>query len=110
MLIQNRDRKLLGAIARYQRHREGRGLLTRLNCAMGKLGHVWWSLLSGCDISREARIDPSTRMPHPTGVVIHAQAVVEPDCLGQHKELPLSPCWRRLFGKIPQRGGTSGIG
>lgn len=81
MLIEDRDRRLLAAIDRYQRGRAGGGLLARLTMLRGKLGHVWWSLLSGCDISRDARIDASTRMPHPTGIVIHAQAVVEPDCL-----------------------------
>lgn len=26
-------------------------------------------------------------------------------CLCMHKELPLSPCWLRLVGKAPERGG-----
>lgn len=81
MLIEDRDRRLLDAIGRYQRGRAGRGPGARLAMLRGKLGHVWWSLLSGCDISREARIDGSTRLPHPNGVVIHAQAVIEPGCL-----------------------------
>lgn len=81
MLIEDRDRKLLRAIALYQRHHGRPGLMSRLKCNWGKLGHVWWSLLGACDISRDARIDPGTRIPHPTGVVIHAQAVVEPGCI-----------------------------
>lgn len=81
MLIEDRDRKLLRAIALYQRHRGRRDPLSRLKCAWGKLGHVWWSIISASDISRDARIDPSVRIPHPTGVVIHAQAVVEADCI-----------------------------
>ena len=81
MLIEDRDRKLLAAIALYQRHKGQGGLLSRLKCNWGKLGHVWWSILSASDISREARIDPGTRIPHPMGVVIHAKAVVEPGCI-----------------------------
>lgn len=81
MLIEDRDRKILRAIARYQRYRGRRGLWARLNETRGKLAHIWWSVLSGCDISRDARIDPSTRIPHPGGVVIHARAVVGPGCL-----------------------------
>lgn len=81
MLIEDRDRKLLRAIALYQRHRDGNSPLSRLKCLLGKLGHVFYSLLGACDISREARIDPTTRLPHPTGIVIHRDAVVEADCL-----------------------------
>lgn len=81
MLIENRDRKLLRAIGLYQRHRHRRDPLSRLKCGWGKLGHVWWSLLSGCDISRDAQIAPDTRFPHPGGIVIHARAVIEPGCL-----------------------------
>ena len=81
MLIEDRDRKLLGAIALYQRHRDRKSPLSRLKCAWGKLGHVLYSLLGACDISREARIDPGTRFPHPTGIVIHRDAVIGPDCL-----------------------------
>lgn len=81
MLIDNRDKKLLAAMALYQRHRHRRDPLSRLKSAAGKLGHVFWSLLGACDIHRDARIHPSTRIPHPTGVVIHAQAVVEGNCM-----------------------------
>lgn len=81
MPIRNRDARLLRAIARYQRYRDRRGLVAWINRNMGKAAHVFWSILSGSDISREASIDPGTRMPHPNGVVIHAEAVVEPGCL-----------------------------
>lgn len=81
MLLHNRDRKLLAAIARYQRYREGRSPLARLKCATGKCGHAFWSVLGACDISREARIDPSARFPHLTGVVVHEDAVVEAGCM-----------------------------
>lgn len=33
-----------------------------------------------CDISHSAKIDASTVFPHPTGIVIGSQAVVEKDC------------------------------
>jgi serine O-acetyltransferase len=80
MLLADRDRKLLRAIHRYQQHRHSRSPLAWLMCQWGKLGHAWWSILSASDISREAQIHPSTRMPHPTGIVIHAQAVIGPNC------------------------------
>lgn len=81
MLFRNHDKKLLAAIARYQRHRGRKGVLSRLICLRGKLGHTFWSVLGACDISRDARIDPSTRFPHLTGIVIHRDSVVKPGCL-----------------------------
>lgn len=81
MLIHNRDRRLLAAIAAYQRYRGGRDPISRLKCGSGKIRHIFWSLLSASDISREADIHPSVRLPHPTGVVIHGQAIVGPGCM-----------------------------
>lgn len=81
MLLRDHDKKLLAAITRYQRHRGRKSPLSRLICLRGKLGHIFWSILGACDISREARIDPSTRFPHLTGIVIHEDAVIEPGCL-----------------------------
>lgn len=81
MLLADRDRKLLQAIHRYQAHRGKKNPISWVICLCGKLGHVMWSLLSASDVSREAKIDVSTRIPHPVGVVIHARAVIEPDCL-----------------------------
>lgn len=81
MLTSNRDRKLLRAMARYQKYRNRRDPLSRLKCLSGKIGHMVWSLLSASDINRDARIASDTRMPHPMGIVVHAQAVIEPGCL-----------------------------
>lgn len=81
MLTNNRDRKLLRAIARYQTYRDRRDILSRLKCMSGKMGHMVWSLLSASDIHRDAQIAADTRMPHPMGIVVHAGAVIEPGCL-----------------------------
>lgn len=77
----HRDRKLLRAIATYQRHRDKPGLVAALRRFQGKLVHLVLSHLSGSDIHRDARIDPSVRFPHLNGVVVHQQAVVGRDCL-----------------------------
>lgn len=81
MLIADRDRKLLSAMAAYRLYRGRRDPLSRVKCAWAKLGHAFWSLISASDINREAQIHPSVKLPHPTGVVIHAEAVVGPGCM-----------------------------
>ena len=80
-MLHYRDRKLIAAIHAYQRHRAGIGPLARGRCAWAKLRHAFWSVLTGSDISRDARIAASASFPHLTGVVIHQDAVVGEDCM-----------------------------
>ena len=81
MFLDHPDKKYLRAISRYQRLNTRRDPVGRIMCGMAKIQHRFWSILSGADISRDAKIDPTTRMPHLNGIVIHACAVVEPGCL-----------------------------
>ena len=39
------------------------------------------SLLTASDISREAGIAPDLKLPHPIGVVIHRDAVIDRECM-----------------------------
>lgn len=112
MLTSNRDRKLLRAMARYQKYRNRRDPLSRLKCLSGKIGHMVWSLLSASDINRDARIAPDTRMPHPMGIVVHAQAVIEPGCLiMQHVTLgQLAGDGAPILGRAHACLGRSGSG
>jgi serine O-acetyltransferase len=80
-MLHDRDQKLIRAIHLYQSGRDRRGLRAWLCRLRGKLGHLLWSLLTASDISRDARIAASARFPHPTGVVIHRDAVVGENCL-----------------------------
>lgn len=81
MILVDRDRKLMADIHRMKRAEGRAGPLAGLSRLRGKLGYTFWSLVAGCDISRAADVAEDTRFPHPSGVVIHADAVVEPGCL-----------------------------
>ena len=81
MLLAHQDRKLIRAIHRYQRYRDKAGLIAWLGCTWGKLGYMFWTVISSSDIHRDARIDASVRFPHLTGVVIHQDAVIAEGCL-----------------------------
>ncbi len=81
MLTTNRDARLIAAIHLYQKHRDGRGVGSRIGCILGKLRYEFWSILSASDIHRDATIDASVRFPHPNGVVIHQSSVVEAGCM-----------------------------
>lgn len=81
MLLAHQDRKLIRAIHRYQRYRNKPGPMAWLGCAWGKLGHMFWTVISASDIHRDATIDASVRFPHLTGVVIHQDAILAEGCL-----------------------------
>lgn len=81
MIFDRPDRSLIDAIHRIQRNAGRRGPLAWLDRLRGKLAYRFWTIASASDISPNARIDPSARFLHLTGVVIHCDAVVEADCL-----------------------------
>lgn len=72
------DAKMLANMARY-RGAVARG--DRFGVALAKIAHRFWLLVSAADVDIAAEIDPSVRLPHPNGVVVHPGAVVGPDCL-----------------------------
>ncbi|MEY1556937.1 serine acetyltransferase [Yoonia sp. R2331] len=80
-LLNHQDRKLIAAMHAYQRGRDGSGPFARLACNWGKLRFMFWTVISGSDIDRDARIAATARFPHLTGVVIHRDAIVDDNCL-----------------------------
>lgn len=81
MLLEHRDRNLLAAIHSYQRHQLNTTLHAKIQCNWAKLRYIFWSILSGSDIHRDANIAPTVRFPHLTGVVIHRDAKVGNHCM-----------------------------
>ena len=43
--------------------------------------HVFWSIVTASDIQRTATLGKRLCLPHPTGVVIHRDAVIGDDCI-----------------------------
>jgi len=81
VLLAKRSEKLIASIHQYQKHRSSRGPIGRVLCRVGKLRHVFWTLITGSDINREAQIAKGVRFPHPNGVVVHQDAVIGEGCL-----------------------------
>lgn len=81
MLLEHRDRKLIAAIHSYQRHLRNTALHAKIQCNWAKLRYIFWSILTGSDVHRDAKIAPSVRFPHMTGVVIHRDAEVGEHCM-----------------------------
>lgn len=81
MIYEKKSDKLLLAINAYQSLSKKSGLLPKLRNAIVKLRIEFWSIIAGCDINRDAKIPVSTRLPHPTGIVVHRDAIIGENCL-----------------------------
>lgn len=73
--------RLVDSIHAYQRHRERRGPWAAAMRRLARLRHLWWSIVTASDIRPQATIGRGLKMPHPTGVVIHHDAVIGDDCI-----------------------------
>ncbi len=65
----------------YQKYRHAKGPVGRLLCSIGKLRYMFWTITTGSDIHRDAQIASSARFPHPSGIVVHRDAVIGERCL-----------------------------
>ena len=74
-------RRLLRSIRRYQSARARGGAFGALVARYWVLEHRFWSAVTAADIPLNATIGGGLLLPHPTGVVVHPDAVVGPNCL-----------------------------
>lgn len=75
------SRSLLASIRSYQRWQHCHwpwGILAR---KVAVLRHRFWSVVTAADIPLNCRLGIGLMIPHPTGIVIHPEAVIGPDCL-----------------------------
>jgi serine O-acetyltransferase len=74
-------RKLLLTIRGYQRWQEKGGFLASWICKSLVARHRFWSAVSGAEIPINCRIGGGLLIPHPNGIVIHADARIGVNCL-----------------------------
>lgn len=74
-------RSLLAAIRRYQRYRGLSGPVASAARRLAVLEHRFWSAVSGADIPLNAQIEGGLRLPHPSGLVIHPDVKIGPNCI-----------------------------
>jgi serine O-acetyltransferase len=74
-----------GALARsiklYNKYKSRQGLSARILCKYWKLRHLLMSVVTGSDFDPKATIGERLMLPHPNGVVVHANAVIGDDCM-----------------------------
>ena len=78
-------RKLLRAIRRYQTLRSKGGILAKIASKYWVLNHWFWSLVTQSEIHLGTQIGGGLRLTHPTGIIIHPDAVIGPNCMIFHQ-------------------------
>jgi len=72
------SRRLLKSIRRYQ---AASGVFSKIVKCYWILQHRFWSIVTASDIPINSRIGGGLLMPHPTGVVVHPNSPIGPNCL-----------------------------
>ena len=72
---------LLRTIRKYQKWHQRRGPVARLMCKYHALKWRFWSTVTASEVPLNTQIGGGLLLPHPTGVVIHAEARIGPNCL-----------------------------
>ena len=71
-------KKLIRAVRRYQ-HWRGRGTFGRLVSKYWVANHWFWSLMTQSELHLTTEIGGGLRLTHPTGIIIHPEAVIGPN-------------------------------
>lgn len=74
-------RKLLRAIRNYQAANRRGMVFWRLVSKYWVLNHWFWSLMTQSEIHLNCHIEGGLLLPHPTGIIIHPQSRIGPNCL-----------------------------
>lgn len=75
------SRSLLASIRAYQHYADSRKPWFYIAARLAILRHRFWSVITGADIPVNTRIGGGLLLPHPSGVVIHPQVEIGPNCL-----------------------------
>jgi len=77
--------KLLRAIRRYQTARAKSGVLAAMGAKYWVLNHWFWSQVTQSEIHLHSQIAGGLRLPHPTGIILHPESVIGPNCMIFHQ-------------------------
>ncbi|HGG05018.1 MAG TPA: serine acetyltransferase [Aliiroseovarius sp.] len=77
--------KLLRSIRCYQKAVAQTGLGARLRAKYWVVNHAFWSLITQSEVHLNCQIEGGLRLTHPTGIIIHPDARIGPNCMIFHQ-------------------------
>jgi serine O-acetyltransferase len=75
------SRSLLASLRSYEKWSASKTPLAWSMRKIAVLRHRFWSTVTGAEISLGTRIGGGLLLPHPTGIVIHPDSVIGPNCI-----------------------------
>ena len=99
--------KLIRAVRRYQKLRH-RGPLGRLLSRYWVANHWFWSLMTQSELHLTTQIGGGLRLTHPTGIIVHPDARIGPNCMLFHQVTLAGPVV--LGGHVDVGAGAKLIG
>ncbi len=77
--------KLLRSIRRYQKAVSRGGLVAGIAAKYWVINHGFWSLVTQSEVHLNCQIEGGLRLTHPTGIIIHPDARIGPNCMIFHQ-------------------------
>lgn len=77
--------KLLRAIREYQAARQTGGVFGAILAKFWVANHRFWSLITQSEIHLHLPIGGGLRLPHPTGIIMHQECEIGPNCMIFHQ-------------------------
>jgi len=77
--------KLMRSIRRYQAARLQGGLAGQIAAKYWAVNHLFWSVITQSEIHLNTQIGGGLRLTHPTGIIIHPDAVIGVNCMLFHQ-------------------------
>ena len=75
------SRSLLASIRSYQKNRVKNNVLAKIVCRLASYRWHFWSIITSSDIDKHVIIGGGLLIPHPTGIVIHKDAIIGANCM-----------------------------
>jgi len=75
------SKSLLASIRCYQKNHANNDLLSKFARKLASYRWHFWSVITGSEVDRNATIGGGLLLPHPTGVVIHKNAIIGTNCM-----------------------------
>jgi serine O-acetyltransferase len=75
----------LRAVRRYQTAKARGGVFGDLACKRWVLSHRFWSVMTQSELHLNMQIAGGLRLPHPTGIIVHPNATIGPNCQLMHQ-------------------------
>ncbi len=101
-------KKMIRAIRRYQTARQTGGVFGKIASKYWVLNHLWWSTICQSELHLTTQIAGGLRLTHPTGIIIHSDAKIGPNCMIFHQVTLAGPVI--LGGHVDIGAGAKLIG